>query len=248
MNFSSHFLAFATLAEGVAEHWDSPELLLGEAGGDRRARVSSTAFSSRRSLPSSKSAAASSRRWPTRETRAPPRRKHVAGDLDAYLSACQLGITLASLGLGWVGEPFLAQMLQPVFALLGISSPAVITSISFPLAFLGHHFSSHRARRTGAEDPRHPQAAAGDADRQSAAARLLHPLQAGDLVPERLVQFCSETSPADRAGEGRRAGAQRRRVAADSRSRAKNPTRSPRSAAISWSTRSICAAGSCAIS
>ena len=59
----------------------------------------------------------------------------VAGNLDAYLSACQLGITLASLGLGWVGEPFLAQMLQPAFALLHIQSPVVITSISFTIAF-----------------------------------------------------------------------------------------------------------------
>ncbi|MBA2622943.1 MAG: HlyC/CorC family transporter, partial [Chthoniobacterales bacterium] len=59
----------------------------------------------------------------------------VTGNLDAYLSACQLGITLASLGLGWVGEPFLAQMLQPVFALLHVQSPVVITSISFAIAF-----------------------------------------------------------------------------------------------------------------
>ncbi len=61
--------------------------------------------------------------------------QHVTGNLDAYLSACQLGITLASLGLGWVGEPFLAQMLQPGFALLHVQSPVVITSISFTIAF-----------------------------------------------------------------------------------------------------------------
>jgi CBS domain containing-hemolysin-like protein len=61
--------------------------------------------------------------------------RHVIENLNAYLSACQLGITLASLGLGWVGEPFLAQMLHPVFSRVGVESAAVTTSISFALAF-----------------------------------------------------------------------------------------------------------------
>ena len=61
--------------------------------------------------------------------------KHVHSNLDAYLSACQLGITLASLALGWVGEPYLAQMLQPFFTMANIESVAVIKSISFTLAF-----------------------------------------------------------------------------------------------------------------
>src|SRR2546421_9587472 len=61
--------------------------------------------------------------------------QHVVENLNAYLSACQLGITLASLGLGWLGEPFLARMLQPFFAIAGIESQTVIKSISFALAF-----------------------------------------------------------------------------------------------------------------
>ena len=61
--------------------------------------------------------------------------RDVLSHLDSYLSACQLGITLASLGLGWVGEPFLARMLQPFFVLAHIQSHAVITSISFAIAF-----------------------------------------------------------------------------------------------------------------
>src|SRR6184192_2933504 len=61
--------------------------------------------------------------------------QHVVENLNAYLSACQLGITLASLGLGWLGEPFLARMLQPIFSRIGIESVAVTTSISFALAF-----------------------------------------------------------------------------------------------------------------
>ena len=45
--------------------------------------------------------------------------RHVISHLDAYLSAAQLGITLASLGLGWIGEPIFAEILQPLFRALG---------------------------------------------------------------------------------------------------------------------------------
>lgn len=55
--------------------------------------------------------------------------------LDAYLSACQLGITLASLGLGWVGEPAFANLLSPLLYLIGLNSPALIEFISFMFAF-----------------------------------------------------------------------------------------------------------------
>ena len=60
----------------------------------------------------------------------------VHGELDAYLSACQLGITLASLGLGWVGEPAFASLLEPVFGALGVTSPQLIHGISFVFAFV----------------------------------------------------------------------------------------------------------------
>ena len=59
----------------------------------------------------------------------------VHSQLDAYLSACQLGITLASLGLGWVGEPAFAKLLEPVFSLLGITSVQIIHGVSFVVAF-----------------------------------------------------------------------------------------------------------------
>lgn len=55
--------------------------------------------------------------------------------LDSYLSACQLGITFASLGLGWVGEPAFAYLIKPVLILIGISSPHLITVIAFFIAF-----------------------------------------------------------------------------------------------------------------
>lgn len=55
--------------------------------------------------------------------------------LDTYLSACQLGITLASLGLGWIGEPAFARLLHPVFSLVGVDSAELIHGISFFFAF-----------------------------------------------------------------------------------------------------------------
>ena len=59
----------------------------------------------------------------------------VHGQLDAYLSACQLGITLASLGLGWIGEPAFATILHPLFSLLGVESQQLIDSVSLFFAF-----------------------------------------------------------------------------------------------------------------
>jgi len=55
--------------------------------------------------------------------------------LDAYLSATQLGITLASLGLGWIGEPAIARLLEPGLDWGGINSPQVLHTVSLSIAF-----------------------------------------------------------------------------------------------------------------
>jgi CBS domain containing-hemolysin-like protein len=59
----------------------------------------------------------------------------VHNQMDAYLSACQLGITLASLGLGWVGEPAFAHLLEPLLAAIGIESQKLVHGIAFFSAF-----------------------------------------------------------------------------------------------------------------
>jgi len=56
------------------------------------------------------------------------------GKLDAYLSVCQLGITISSLGLGWIGEPAFAHLIGPLLAPLGVSEGSIHV-ISFGLAF-----------------------------------------------------------------------------------------------------------------
>ena len=53
----------------------------------------------------------------------------------AYLSAAQLGITMTSLALGWIGEPLTANMLLPLFQLIGVTKHEMIHGISFAIAF-----------------------------------------------------------------------------------------------------------------
>lgn len=59
----------------------------------------------------------------------------VHANLDTYLSACQLGITLSSLGLGWIGEPAFAALIEPLLANIGVTSQKLIHSIAFVFAF-----------------------------------------------------------------------------------------------------------------
>ena len=60
--------------------------------------------------------------------------KKLTDELDEALSVTQLGITLASLGLGWVGEPFVAELILPVTEYFGFG-PTLGHTISFALAF-----------------------------------------------------------------------------------------------------------------
>lgn len=61
--------------------------------------------------------------------------RDVVTHLDAYLSATQLGITMTSLALGWIGEPFVAYMIEPWLAAVGVENPAFIQTFSFGIAF-----------------------------------------------------------------------------------------------------------------
>jgi magnesium and cobalt exporter, CNNM family len=56
-------------------------------------------------------------------------------NVEAYLACCQLGITMASLGLGWIGEPTVAALLKPVLIPLGISGGA-LSFTAFLVGFL----------------------------------------------------------------------------------------------------------------
>src|SRR5215467_72901 len=134
MNFVMFPLAPAPVAETVVQQWDPPMLLIGKLLAIAVLVLLNGFFVSAefalvkiRASHLKTMAASGSRRAGLLGT--------IKDNLNAYLSACQVGITMASLGLGWLGEPFLARMLQPFFALAGIESAAVIKSISFALAF-----------------------------------------------------------------------------------------------------------------
>ena len=57
--------------------------------------------------------------------------------IDRYLAACQLGITLASLGLGWLGEPAFAQLIEPALSSIGLGEgSATLTSVILAFAII----------------------------------------------------------------------------------------------------------------
>jgi CBS domain containing-hemolysin-like protein len=56
-------------------------------------------------------------------------------NLNASLSATQLGITIVSLALGWLGEPLVAEQLEPVLRFLGVHNEAAVRSVSVVVGF-----------------------------------------------------------------------------------------------------------------
>jgi CBS domain containing-hemolysin-like protein len=59
----------------------------------------------------------------------------MSNSLDTYLSATQLGITLSSLALGWIGEPALAKLIEAPFFYFFGENPVLLHTISFVIAF-----------------------------------------------------------------------------------------------------------------
>jgi len=62
--------------------------------------------------------------------------QHIQANLDEYLSVCQVGITLASIGLGFVGEPAFARMLRPVLGSWALAHVAAIGIAYVIVSFL----------------------------------------------------------------------------------------------------------------
>ena len=61
--------------------------------------------------------------------------RSILSNLNSFLSATQLGITMASLGLGWAGEPVFTALLSPVLLSLNVQSEALRHSVSFAIGF-----------------------------------------------------------------------------------------------------------------
>lgn len=72
----------------------------------------------------------------TQGHRGAKRVRRILDHLDEYLSVCQVGITLTSIGLGFVGEPAFAALFHPLFAGLGAWSETVTRTVSVVAGFL----------------------------------------------------------------------------------------------------------------
>src|SRR6266513_1062227 len=139
MNFLFLFLTAAPVAETIIEHWDSPGVLIGKLTAIA-ALVGLNGFFVACEFAVVKVRGSQLDALIEEGNLRANFVKHVRSHLDAYLSATQLGITLASLALGWVGEQFLVQILEPFFALVNIHSHGLVTSVSVALAFVGITF------------------------------------------------------------------------------------------------------------
>ncbi len=62
--------------------------------------------------------------------------RRAVDNLDSNLAATQLGVTISSLGLGWIGEPALAHLIEPAFAVLGAFAAAVAHAVAVVVAFI----------------------------------------------------------------------------------------------------------------
>src|SRR5437773_1129770 len=133
------FLALLPLADAVVDHWDSPLIILGKLA-VILGLVLLNAFFVACEFAIVKVRSSQLDELAEEGNLRAVFAKHVRAHLDAYLSATQLGITLASLALGWIGEQFLVGMLQPAFALVNVHSHAVVAAISIALAFIGITF------------------------------------------------------------------------------------------------------------
>jgi len=62
--------------------------------------------------------------------------RHIVSQMGVYLAVSQIGITIASLGLGWVGEPAMTALLEPVFKTVGMNDEKLVHTISTTLGFI----------------------------------------------------------------------------------------------------------------
>ncbi|HEX3420564.1 MAG TPA: hemolysin family protein [Candidatus Udaeobacter sp.] len=134
-----YLLTGVWLAQSVPPHWDSPMLIVGKLAAIA-ALVALNAFFVACEFSVVKVRTTQLDALLEEDDARARVVKHVRGHLDAYLSATQLGITLASLALGWIGEQSLASIIQPALAIFHIYSHAVTTSIAVTLAFAGITF------------------------------------------------------------------------------------------------------------
>jgi CBS domain containing-hemolysin-like protein len=73
--------------------------------------------------------------WVQAGKRGAPAAARAVERLDDAIAATQFGITLASLGLGWIGEPAVTTLLEPVLTAVGIGTPKLVHSISVGVGF-----------------------------------------------------------------------------------------------------------------